>query len=82
MHFLYEPQSQSRSELIKVIKTNLFSVVSYEKPLEKMLQIIKFKKSTHLENKMKAVFGKFHMSKETKEKMAEQERKMEQTKKF
>ena len=76
LHYLHEPMPRQRLEFVRMLKTNTFSVVSFERPLEGMLKIIRFKKPSALEAKMKAVFGKFHASREQRERMLEHERKM------
>lgn len=59
-----------------MVKTNRLSIASFEKPLEKMLRLIKFKKLAPIEAKMKSIFGKFHMSSEKKTKMEEYDRRL------
>lgn len=39
---------KQKLEFIKMIKTNRYSVISYEKPIEGMLKVIRFKKPTAL----------------------------------
>jgi hypothetical protein len=60
-----------------MVKTNRFSIVSSQKPLERMLQLIRFKRPSVVDNSMKAIFGRVHISTEKKEKVVEQEKHLE-----
>ena len=80
LHALHEGARQ-RLEFLKMLSTNTFSVVSYEKPLEGMLRAISFKKPTALEAKMRALFGRFHASKQQRQRMQEHQRNIELAKK-
>lgn len=81
LHYLHQPAPSHRLEFVKMLRTNTFSVLSYEKPMEGMLKIISFRKPTALEAKMKALFGQFHASTQQKQRMQEHQRNIELAKK-
>lgn len=81
LHHLHVPAHGQRLEFLKMLRTNTFSVISYEKPLEGVLRAINFRKPTALDARMKALFGKFHASKRQRERMQEHQRNIELAKK-